>query len=155
MAGADTFCERICMDINSARSPVQKWTARCVDVHGPQLRVLVVDDNKSAANAMVAYLTSENISCAAAYGGVDAIATATAWNPHVILMDISMPDCNGFEASLALRHDSRTGHIAIVAFTALDESEVRRHLSDSEFDGYCQKGQSPTKLLELITTFPC
>lgn len=143
------------MNSNSVHSPVQKWTARCVDVRDTQLRVLVVDDNKNAADAMVAYLSSENISCAVAYGGADAITTAIAWNPHVILMDIWMPDCNGFEASRALRHAPRTGHIAIVAFTALDESEVRRHLSDSEFDGYCQKGQSPAKLLELITKFAC
>lgn len=106
---------------------------------------------------MAAYLSSEEIHCCVAFGGVEAISLSIEWNPHVILMDISMPECNDFEASLALRHDPRTSHIAIVivAHTALDEAEVRRHLSDSEFDGYCQKGQSPAKLLELIKTFPC
>lgn len=71
-------------------------------------------------------------------------------------MDISMPEINGFEATLALRQNARTGNIVILAFTALDEREVLRHLTHSNttsFDGYCQKGQSPTVLLALIEHF--
>jgi two-component system, OmpR family, response regulator len=41
----------------------------------------------------------------------------------------------------------------ILAFTALDESEVRRHLTHITFDGYCQKGQSPAALVALIEYF--
>lgn len=132
---------------------IQRWTARDVPVADRQLSVLIVDDNRPAADAMAAYLSYEDVACRVAYGGIEAITTAIVWKPHVILMDISMPECNGFEASLALRHDVRTAHIAILAHTALDEAEVRRHLSDSEFDGYCQKGQSPRELLTLIKTF--
>ncbi len=137
----------------TSSSPVQKWTGRSVDVHHRRLRVLVVDDNTNAADAMAAYLSSENIDCRVAYGGAEAIADAVDNKPHVILMDISMPECNGFQASLTIRRDERTSHIAILAHTALDEAEVRRHLADSEFDGYCQKGQSPEKLLALMETF--
>jgi CheY-like chemotaxis protein len=68
-------------------------------------------------------------------------------------MDISMPVCDGFQAALALRRDSRTAGIGIIAFTALDETEVKRQLSDHEFDGYYQKGQSPTKLVALVLNF--
>jgi two-component system, OmpR family, response regulator len=136
-----------------ARSTVQKWTARSLNVKRQQLRVLVVDDTSNAAAALAAYLSTENMVCRVAHGGREAITTAIAWEPHVIVMDISMPECNGFEASLAIRHDARIAHIAIVAHTSLDEAEVCRHLSDSEFDGYCQKGQSPEKLLGLIRTF--
>jgi two-component system, OmpR family, response regulator len=68
-------------------------------------------------------------------------------------MGISMPECTGFEAARALRLDVHTEGIAIIAFTALDEDEVRRYLADHEFDGYAQKGQSPGSLLALIWTF--
>ena len=74
-----------------------------------------------------------------AYGGVAAVAIGTDRSPDVIIMDIAMPECSGFEAAFALRHDPRTDNIVIVAFTALDEAEVRRHLADQELDGYCQK----------------
>ena len=62
-----------------------------------------------------------------------------------------MPDCNGYEAARMLRHDPRTAALAIIAFTALDESEVRRNLTDHEFDAYCQKGQAPSTLFALVS----
>jgi len=118
------------------------------------LRVLVVDDNQNAAEAMAAYLSFESMECRSAFGGLEAIAIGTHWAPHVILMDISMPDCNGYEATFALRQDRRTSGTVIVAFTALsDDGDVRKHLVDHSFDGYSQKGQSPSKLVALVMSF--
>jgi CheY-like chemotaxis protein len=66
----------------------------------------------------------------------------------------SMPECNGYEATLVLRHDQRTSETVIVAFTALnDDGDVRKHLVNHSFDGYCQKGQSPTNLVALVMGF--
>jgi len=129
------------------------WTRRRIELREAALRILIVDDNQNAAEALAAYLSFGKMDCRTAFGGLQAISVGVAWRPHVILMDISMPDCNGFEAALALRHDPRTCEITIIAFTALDETEVLRHLTDHEFDGYFQKGQSPTHLLALISTF--
>jgi CheY-like chemotaxis protein len=78
---------------------------------------------------------------------------ATEWLPDVVIMDISMPGLNGVEATRALRRDLRTGNIVVIAFTALDEDEVLRHLTHLIFDGYCQKGQPPSVLVGLINTF--
>ena len=114
---------------------------------------MIVDDNKDGAEAMSAYLSLEFMECKIASGGLQAITLGTSWLPHVIVMDISMPDLNGFEATHALRQDLRTGHIVILAFTALDEAEVLRQLTHTAFDGYCQKGQSPTALVALIEHF--
>ncbi|WP_255504223.1 response regulator [Caballeronia sp. EK] len=96
-------------------------------------------------------MSVEDIASRPVFGGVEAIDLAREWAPHVILMDISMPQCNGFEAARALRQDARTAGIAIVAHTALDESEVRRQLTGYEFDGYVQKGWPFGELLALIT----
>lgn len=128
------------------------WTARRVPLNGGALRVLVVDDNYNAANALTAYLSLEDIECRAVFGGAEAIDMGRGWAPHVILMDISMPQCNGFEAARALRNDPRTGEIAIIAHTALDETEVRRQVTGHEFDGYVQKGRPPSQLVALVTT---
>lgn len=83
--------------------------------------------------------------------GADAISTSLAWRPHIVIMDISMPGVSGFEAALAIRRDRRTSDTSIFAITALDESEVRRHVIDNELDGYCQKGQPPATLIALFT----
>ncbi|WP_259294902.1 response regulator [Paraburkholderia sp. DHOC27] len=116
----------------------------------PSTRVLVVDDNVNAARALAAYLELDEFDCRLAFGGIEAIRVGIDWRPHVVIMDISMPQCNGFQAAMALRQSEHTHDIAIIAFTALDEAEVRRHLSDHEFDGYCQKGEGPVRLFELI-----
>jgi two-component system OmpR family response regulator len=141
------------MHLSSNKSRACPWTRRRIKLEEAVLRLLIVDDNQNAAEALAAYLSFEEINCQTAFGGVQAISVGVAWRPHVILMDISMPDCNGFEAALALRQDARTREITIIAFTALDEAEVLRHLTDHEFDGYFQKGQSPTHLLALISNF--
>jgi CheY-like chemotaxis protein len=65
-------------------------------------------------------------------------------------MDISMPGCSGYDAARALRRHPRTRETVIVAHTALDEAEVRRHLDDGEFDGYLQKGDSPRRIVALL-----
>jgi CheY-like chemotaxis protein len=141
------------MQSNANKSISHALTKSRVELCGAQLRILVVDDNHNAAEALAAYLSFENVDSRTAFGGLEAISIGSAWLPHAIAMDISMPECNGVQAALALRQDGRTSGIAIIAFTALDEAEVCRHLTDQEFDGYCQKGQSPANLLALVMTF--
>lgn len=134
-------------------SLARPWSNRRVASPTASLRILVVDDNQNAAEAIAAYLSREAVQCRIALGGAQAIELGARWLPHIIIMDISMPDINGIEATLALRQDLRTHDIIIVAFTALDESEVLRHLTHPAFDGYCQKAQSPTALVALIDFF--
>jgi CheY-like chemotaxis protein len=134
-------------------SRARPWSERRIVSPTLPLRVLVVDDNQNAAEAIAAYLSLETAECRVALGGAQAIEIGTHWLPHIIAMDISMPEINGFEATLALRRDLRTGNIVILAFTALDEVEVLRHLTHLTFDGYCQKGQSPAALIALIEYF--
>ena len=135
----------------NARAAV--WTSRRVRRGASKIRVLVVDDNVSAAQALATYLSLEGMECEAAFGGHAAVSVATEFRPHVIIMDISMPDCDGHQAALALRGDARTKEVAIVAFTAFDESELRQHVVDHEFDAYYQKGQAPSRLATLVTLF--
>jgi two-component system OmpR family response regulator len=134
-------------------SLARPWSKRRIVSLTAPLRVLVVDDNENAAEAIAAYLSLGTAECRIASGGAEAFALGAAWLPDIIVMDISMPEVNGFEATLALRQDSRTNNIVILAFTALDEAEVLRHLTYLMFDGYCQKGQSPAALVALIEHF--
>ena len=126
------------------------WTGRRVPLDQQTPRVLIVDDNEVAADALVMFFQLENLLARATYGGADAVEVGHGWRPHLIVMDISMPLFNGYDAARALRYDARTNGIAIIAFTALDEAHVRDNLEDHEFDAYCQKGQSPDHLLDLL-----
>ncbi|MFM0140137.1 response regulator [Caballeronia grimmiae] len=108
------------------QSTPQPWTVRRVPKSGADLRILVVDDNPNGALALAAYLSLDGIECRTAFSGREATLAGTAWRPHIILMNISMPECNGFEVTHALRQGPRTGETVIIAYTALDETEVRR-----------------------------
>jgi two-component system OmpR family response regulator len=131
---------------------LRPWTDRRIRTAFAPLRLLVVDDNPNSAHALVAYLSLEDIECTVALSGRDAFASSMLDDPHVILMDISMPECDGYDAARALRRHPRTREIVIVAHTALDEAEVRRHLHGDEFDGYLQKGESPRRIVRLLAT---
>jgi PleD family two-component response regulator len=75
------------MHSNLIKIASHPWTKSSFGHGGIQLRVLVVDDNHNAAEAMAAYLPFESIACRVAFGGLEAITIATDWAPHVILMD--------------------------------------------------------------------
>jgi two-component system, OmpR family, response regulator len=95
-------------------------------------------------------LQAKGMTARAVFGGLQGIAVAIDWIPDVVLLDISMPDVDGFAVASALRADWRTEKIIILAYTAHDESDVSRKASNVEFDGYCQKGQAVEPLVEML-----
>jgi two-component system, OmpR family, response regulator len=138
-------------DQRNSRAAV--WTSRRVTRGASKLRVLIVDDNVSAAQVLATYFSLEGMECEAAFGGHAAVSLATEFKPHVIIMDIAMLECDGYQVALALRSDARTNEAAIVAFTAFDEAELCQHVVDHEFDAYYQKGQAPSWLATLVNQF--
>lgn len=131
----------------------RRWTTRVVQAHHRPLRVLVVDDNINAADALAMYLTLMGMSVESAYGGAHAIAFAIDWLPDVILLDISMPEVDGFTVAKRLRADPQAKDAVIVALTAHDERYVSQHASQYEFDAYCQKGHTLAVLDALFDEF--
>jgi len=88
-------------------------------VHGPQ--ILLVDDN--ATNLQVLYQTLEGhgYRLLAARSGKDAISIAQRVLPDLILLDVMMPDMDGFETCARLKADARTRDVAIIFLSALTE----------------------------------
>jgi two-component system OmpR family response regulator len=114
-------------------------------------RVLVVDDNPDAAEALAVYLSYEGLETRTANGCGEALQCVRDWVPDVVVLDIMMPEHDGFETAEALRTYLPTTNLGIVAFTSLDDDHVRetgkaRH----NFDGYCRKGTAPIALLALM-----
>jgi CheY-like chemotaxis protein len=130
----------------------RRWTSRSLHVRDRAPRVLIVDDNSNAADALAAYLGSAKLNTAAVYGGAAAIAACCVWRPDVVLLDISMPVIDGFAVAKALRSNARTSAAIIVALTAHDESFVTRNATPSDFDAYCQKGLVLDSLATLLAS---
>jgi two-component system, OmpR family, response regulator len=128
----------------------QSWAQPKLPLTGALPRILVVDDYREAAEALASYLILEGVEAQVATGGAEALVLAQVWRPSLLLLDIHMPEFDGFATAAALRNDVRRQSIAIVAFTAVDASEVLRRSAPGDFDGYCQKGVPPAMLLALV-----
>ncbi len=114
-------------------------------------RILVVDDNAASAEGLAAALSADGCDARYVLSGVDALHAIDGWVPHVVILDISMPEHDGFATARVLRRISPTRNAGIIAFTALGEDYVRSKGVHAGFDGYCQKGNAPGVLVDLIS----
>jgi two-component system, cell cycle response regulator DivK len=83
--------------------------------HGPL--ILVVDDYQDAREMYAEYLQYSGFRVAEARNGNEAVAQARSLRPDLILMDLSLPGMDGWEATRVLKADDATKHIPIVALT--------------------------------------
>jgi CheY-like chemotaxis protein len=109
-------------------------------------RVLLADDNEANIMMVRDYLESCNYQVQIAYNGGEAIKQADGFLPDIILMDIQMPNMNGFEATSRLRSDLRFATVPIIALTAFAMSGDRERCIDAGMNEYLSK---PVKLKEL------
>src|SRR5262245_51713772 len=84
--------------------------------------VLIVEDHAELRQLYVEHLTISGFDVIEAANGVEAIDHAASHQPNVVLMDLSLPILDGWEATKRLKTDSRTAHIPVVALTAYDSS---------------------------------
>jgi two-component system, cell cycle response regulator DivK len=85
------------------------------DQHAPL--ILVVDDYQDAREMYAEYLQFSGFRVAEARNGNEAVEQAFALKPDLILMDLSLPGMDGWEATRRLKADATTKHIPIVALT--------------------------------------
>src|SRR5260370_19112922 len=99
------------------------WTNRNVDVDGDtgRWRILVVDDNAASAEGLAAALTADGYDARFVLSGVDALQVIDGWVPHVVVLDISMPEHDGFATTRGLRRISPTRNAGTIPVTALSQ----------------------------------
>jgi CheY-like chemotaxis protein len=85
---------------------------------GRTLRVLVVDDDPAAVELIAARIQDLASTVLRAYGGREAIETARKELPDLVVLDLMMPEVNGFDVVEALHQQADTSHIPIVVVTA-------------------------------------
>ena len=93
---------------------------------GQSLTVLVVDDDPKAIEVIAAFLTAPAYAVVRAYGGSEAIEMAQRLRPDLILLDLMMPDVNGFDVVAALQRHADTAAIPILVVTAKQISALDR-----------------------------
>lgn len=102
-------------------------------------RILVVDDVIPNVKILEAKLSVEYYDVVTAYNGPDALAIALEQQPDLILLDVMMPQMDGFEVCQRLKADKRTAHIPVVMVTALSEAADRIQGLESGADDFLTK----------------
>jgi two-component system cell cycle response regulator DivK len=112
--------------------------------------VLIVDDVKDNRMVYVLYLKFSGFRIAEAENGEEAIRQAEALQPDIIVMDLSLPVMDGWEATRRLRRDPRTKRIPIVVLTGHALPEYARTAHEAGCDLVITKPCLPEHLLEAI-----
>jgi CheY-like chemotaxis protein len=118
----------------------------------PKRRILVVDDNHAAADSLAMFLQMKGHDARAAHDGSTAVAVAEEYQPDVVLMDIGMPEMDGYEATRRLRAEPWGGNLFIVALTGWGTAEDRRRTQKGGFDSHMVKPVRMEALTELLAS---
>lgn len=116
----------------------------------PKRRVLVVDDNVDAADALAELLRDYGHDVRAAHDGPSAIEQAAIHRPDIVLLDIGMPGFDGYEVARRMRRELGL-KATLVALTGYGEARHRRLSRDAGFDQHVTKPVDIRKLEKLLT----
>lgn len=115
--------------------------------------VLVVDDAEDIRVLWAEVLTEAGYRVIEAADGEAAVELAVAHRPRVVLMDMAMPNIDGWEATRRIRQLVSEREIAIVAVSAMAEVDGRAAAFRSGCDGFIAKPTTPDVILEVVRSF--
>ncbi|MEO8971007.1 MAG: response regulator [Ktedonobacteraceae bacterium] len=112
--------------------------------------ILVVEDELLIARLLKETLELDGYQVVTILNGEDAIQYALRETPHLIIVDIMLPDINGFEVIQRLREHPKTMHIPIIVLSALGEPEDKMRAYEKDVDGYITKPFNTDELLARV-----
>jgi two-component system, chemotaxis family, CheB/CheR fusion protein len=116
----------------------------------PRLRVLVVDDNKDAANSTAKLLGLVGHEVQVAYSGPAALREAVSFRPDAVLLDLGLPEIDGYEVARRLRQEPALAHVRLIALSGYGQDADRQRSQEAGFDAHLVKPAEPQKLAELL-----
>jgi len=117
---------------------------------GTPLRVLVVDDNRDAADGLALLLDLHGHETRVAYEAEGALQAAKAFRPDVAILDIGMPVMDGYELARRLRKTPEAEKTVLVAMTGWGQEEDVRKGKEAGFDHHLVKPSEPAVLEKLL-----
>src|SRR5210317_1015041 len=113
-------------------------------------RVLVVDDIDANVRLLEARLMAEYFQVLTASNGHDALEICAHRQCDIVLLDVMMPEMDGFEVCRRLKADPKTAHIPVVMVTALDQTEDRVTGLEAGADDFLTKPVNDTALYARV-----
>ncbi len=119
-------------------------------------KILIVDDDPDLVEAVTMILESKNYDVVAAYGGIEGLEKAKTENPDLIVLDVMMPDKDGYAVCKELKADPKYRQIPILLLTAvvsqIPKSSRWTHQMglETEAEDYIDKPVEPAELVKRI-----
>ena len=113
-------------------------------------RILIVDDSPSQLMGICRIVQKLGHECLTAEDGAQGVVRAREAQPDLILMDVVMPNLNGFQATRAITRDESTQHIPVVLVTTKDQDTDRVWGMRQGAKGYLTKPFSEYELTQVI-----
>lgn len=114
------------------------------------LKILVVDDSRDAADTCATVLELSGHEVQTAYNGRRALELARTFRPHALLLDIGLPDVNGYELARTIRAAPWGGGMLLIAVTGWGQDEDRRRALEAGFDHHLTKPIAAETLESLL-----
>jgi PAS domain S-box-containing protein len=122
----------------NSRSPAKKW------------RILVADDSRDSANTCAILLLRLGHEVRTAYTGREAVVAAAEFNPEFALLDIGMPEMNGFEVAREIRKNPRNAGMILVALSGWGQEGDKRNSTEAGFNAHLVKPLDFNVLKKLL-----
>jgi signal transduction histidine kinase len=131
----------------NARPPGQPAVSR----QFPDRRILIVDDNRDAADTLGQLLTALGATVAVAHSGRAALDVLDAFDPDAVVLDIGMPEMDGYEVARRIRTMPRRQHLLLIALTGWGQEADQDRSRAAGFDHHVVKPPDVERLRELLT----
>ncbi|MCG2592312.1 ATP-binding protein [Ramlibacter sp. XY19] len=115
------------------------------------VRVLVVDDNVDGAETMAQFLGILGYETRTVHDGLTAVDTAASFRPHVVILDIGLPQLNGHEVAKRIRQAPGGEEMLLVAVSGWGQAEDRQKSRDAGFDRHFVKPVELEVLMEVVS----
>ena len=120
----------------------------------PPRRVLVIEDNRDAADSLREVLELGKHRVEVASNGSEGIAKAQSFRPEVVLCDIGLPGMDGYEVASSLRHDRSLDPMHLVALTGYGLPEDEARAKNAGFDVHLRKPASLEDIEAILASLP-
>ena len=113
-------------------------------------RILIVDDSPTQINVLTRILARQGYEVITAGDGAQGVDKASSENPDLILMDVVMPNLNGFQATRQITKNPATRHIPVIMLTSKEQDTDKVWAERQGASDYLTKPPVETELLQKI-----
>lgn len=117
-------------------------------------RVLIADDNRDAAETLAMLLRLSGNEVYVAHGGTQALSLARSARPDVAVLDIGMPDIDGYAVARHIRAEEGGRGMLLIAVTGWGQEGDKRQAFEAGFDHHLTKPMDPLELERLFEQRP-